>query len=100
MSSGYSDPLIHWYLDMAYDYFAYNITDRCKNYPVNDKLKPGTMYRYSNLNTQILYEIIKKVSSVNGYEFIYENIYKYVAKGNAMWSTDRVKMLKLFVVYF
>ena len=100
MSSGYSDPLIHWYLDMAYDYFAYNITDRCKNYPVNDKLKPGTMYRYSNLNTQILYEIIKKVSSVNGYEFIYENIYKYVAKGNAMWSTDRVNNVKAFCCLF
>ena len=49
---------------MAYDYFTYNITDRCKNYPVNDKLKPGTMYRHSNLKTQILYEIIKKVSGV------------------------------------
>ena len=100
MSSGYADPLIHWYLDMAYDYFAYNITDRCKSYPVNEKLKPGTMYRYSNLNTQILYEIIKKVSGVNGYEFIQENIYKYVAKENAMWSTDRVFNPKAFCCLF
>ena len=37
MSSGYEDPLIHWYIDMAYDYFAYNLTDRCKNYKVNKK---------------------------------------------------------------
>ena len=100
MSSGYSDPLIHWYLDMAFDYFAYNLTDRCKNYPVNDKLIPGTMYRYSNLNTQILSEIIKKVSGVETYKFIQYNLYNYIAKNNAIWSTDRVYNIKAFCCLF
>ena len=100
MSSGYSDPLIHWYLDMAFDYFAYNLTDRCKNYPVNDKLIPGTLYRYSNLNTQILSEIIKKVSGVKTHKFIQYNLYNYIAKNNAIWSTDRVYNIKAFCCLF
>ena len=56
-SSGYA---FHWYIDMAYEYFGYNLTDRRKNYKVNTKIIPGTYYRYFNLNTQILSELLKK----------------------------------------
>jgi len=100
MSSGYADPLIHWYIDMAYDYFGYNLTDRCKNYKVNKKLIPGTYFRYSNLNTQILSEIIKKITGIPAYQFIHDNIYKNVAKSDGLWSTDRVNNIKYFCCLF
>ena len=100
MSSGYADPIINWYLDMGFDYFGYNLTDRCKNYPINEKLKPGTMHRYSNLNTQILSEIIKSITNVEPYEFIQDNIYKFIAKNDGIWSTDRVGNIKAFCCLF
>ena len=100
MSSGYADPLIHWYIDMAYDYFAYNLTDRCKNYKVNEKIIPGTYFRYSNLNTQILSEIIKKITGIPAYQFIHDNIYINIAKFDGLWSTDRVNNVKYFCCLF
>ena len=100
MSSGYADPLIHWYIDMAYDYFGYNLTDRCKNYKVNEKIIPGTYFRYSNLNTQILSEIIKKITGIPAYKFIHDNIYINIAKFDGLWSTDRVNNVKYFCCLF
>jgi len=100
MCTGYDDPLIHWYIDMAFDYFAYNLTDRCKNYKVNKKIIPGTIYRYSNLNTQILFEIIKKITGIPAYKFIEDNIYFNVAKFDGIWSTDRVNNVKSFCCLF
>ena len=100
MSSGYADPLIHWYIDMAYDYFAYNITNRCKNYKVDKNIIPGTYFRYSNLNTQILSEIIKKITGIPTYQFIHDNIYINIAKFDGLWSTDRVKNVKYFCCLF
>ena len=100
MSSGYGDPLLNWYIDMAYDYFGYNLTDRCKNYRINKNIIPGTYYRYSNLNTQILYEIISKITKKPGYKFIQDNIYFNIIKTDNKWSTDRVYNVKSFCCLF
>ena len=96
MSSGFAQPLINWYLDMGFDYFAYNLTDRIYSYRKNTKEKPGKYFRYSNLNTQILSEIIKKVTSMESYKFIEENLYKKIAKNDAIWSMDRTNNIKAF----
>ena len=100
MSSGYADPLIHWYIDMAYDYFAYNLTDRCKNYKVNEKLIPRKYFRYSNLNTQILSEIIRNIKGIPAYQFNHDNIYINIAKFDGLWSTDRLNNVKYFCCLF
>ena len=94
MSSGFSEPFLNFYLDMGFDYFAYNLTSRLYSYKNNQK--PGKFFRYSNLNTQILNEIIKKVTKIETYKFIEENIYKKIAKNDAIWNFDRTGNLKSF----
>ena len=95
MSSGYSLPLIFpKMVDMGLDYFAYNTTDRLINYKVSNN--PGEYFIYKNLNTQVLGLLIEKLSGQKLNEFIYENIYKYIGRENAEWSTDRVGNVKAF----
>ena len=96
MSSGYGNPLINWYYDMGFDYFGYNLTSRCMSYRLNKIDKPGKYFRYSNLNSQILSEIIKKVSKMETYKFIEDNLYKYIAKNDGIWSMDRAGNIKAF----
>ena len=95
MSSGYSLPLdILFMVDMGFDYYAYNLTDRLINYKVS--FKPGEYFIYKNLNTQILGLLIEKISGQKLNEFIYDNIYKYIGRQRAEWSTDRVENVKAF----
>ena len=95
MSSGYSLPLIFPIMvDMGLDYFAYNLTDRLINYKVS--YNPGELFIYKNLNTQILGLLIERISGQKLNEFIYENIYKYIGRETAEWSTDRVGNVKAF----
>ena len=94
MSSGYSIPKIPTIVDMGFDYFAYNLTDRLINYKVG--FNPGEYFLYKNLNTQILGLLIEKVSGQKLNDFIYENIYKYIGREKAIWSTDRCGNTKAF----
>ena len=94
MSSGYSIPKIPFMIDMGFDYFAYNLTDRLINYKVS--YKPGEYFIYKNLNTQILSLLIETITGKKINEFIYENIYKYIGREKAEWSTDRVGNVKAF----
>ena len=94
MSSGYSLPQFSFMIDMGFDYFAYNLTDRLKNYKVS--YNPGEYFMYKNLNTQILGLLIEKVSGKKINDFIYENIYKFIGREKAEWSTDRVGNIKSF----
>ena len=95
MSSGYEIPkYFPMMIDMGFDYFAYNLTDRLKNYKV--AYRPGEYFVYKNLNTQILGLLIETISKQKLNEFIYENIYKYIGRGRAEWSTDRVGNIKAF----
>ena len=99
MSSGYGEPLIlSSMFDMGLDYFAYNLTERLIKYKVS--YNPGEYYIYKNLNTQILGLLIEKISGQKLNEFIYENIYKYIGKEKAEWSTDRVGNIKAFCCLF
>jgi CubicO group peptidase (beta-lactamase class C family) len=98
MSSGYSIPKIPTMVDMGFDYFAYNLTDRLINYKVD--LNPGEYFLYKNLNTQILGLLIEKVSGQKLNDFIYENIYKYIGRDKAIWSTDRCGNIKAFCCLF
>ena len=94
MSSGYSIPKIPFMIDMGFDYFAYNLTDRLINYKVS--YKPGEYFIYKNLNTQILGLLIEKVSGQKLNEFINDNIYKYIGRTKAEWNTDRIGNIKAF----
>ena len=95
MSSGYSVPKIFpKMVDMGIDYFAYNLTERLINYKVD--YEPGELFIYKNLNTQILGLLIEKVSGQKLNEFINDNIYKYIGRQKAEWSTDRVGNIKAF----
>jgi CubicO group peptidase (beta-lactamase class C family) len=95
MSSGYSLPkILPKMADMGLDYFAYNLTDRLINYKVS--YNPGEYFIYKNLNTQILGLLIEKISGQKLNDFINENIYKYVGREKAEWSTDRVGNIKAF----
>ena len=95
MSSGYSLPLIFpKMVDMGLDYFRYNTTDRLINYKVSNIA--GEYFIYKNLNTQVLGLLIETISGQKLNEFIYENIYKYIGRENAEWSTDRVGNVKAF----
>ena len=95
MSSGYSIPKIFpKMVDMGIDYFAYNLTERLINYKVD--YEPGEYFIYKNLNTQILGLLIEKVSGQKLNEFINDNIYKYIGRQKAEWSTDRVGNIKAF----
>ena len=94
MSSGFAEPLLNFYLDMGFDYFGYNLTSRLYSYKKNEK--PGKFFRYSNLNTQILNEIIKKITKIETHKFIEENLYKKIAHNDAIWSCDRSGNLKAF----
>ena len=85
-------------VDMGIDYFSYNLTDRLINYKVG--LNPGEYFLYSNLNTQILGLLIEKLSGQKLNEFIYENIYKYIGREKAIWSTDRCGNIKAFCCLF
>ena len=99
MSSGYSIPRIFpKMVDMGLDYFAYNLTDRLINYKVS--FNPGQYFIYKNLNTQILGLLIEKTSGLKLNDFIYENIYKYIGREKAEWSTDRVGNIKAFCCLF
>lgn len=94
MSSGYEMKKHLFLVDMGFDYFAYNLTDRLINYKV--AYNPGEYFVYKNLNTQILGLLIEKVSKQKLNEFIYDNLYKYVGKEKAEWNTDRVGNAKAF----
>ena len=95
MSSGYSLPkILPKMVDMGLDYFAYNLTDRLINYKVS--YNPGEYFIYKNLNTQILGLLIEKISGQKLNDFINENIYKYIGREKAEWSTDRVGNIKAF----
>ena len=83
---------------MGFDYFSYNLTDRLINYKV--KYNPGEYYAYKNLNTQILGLLIETISKQKLNDFIYENIYKYIGREKAEWSTDRVGNVKAFCCLF
>jgi CubicO group peptidase (beta-lactamase class C family) len=94
MSSGYEMKKHLFLVDMGFDYFAYNLTDRLINYKV--AYNPGEYFVYKNLNTQILGLLIEKVSKQKLNEFIYDNLYKYVGREKAEWNTDRVGNVKAF----
>ena len=94
MSSGYEMKKYLFLVDMGFDYFAYNLTDRLINYKV--AYEPGEYFVYKNLNTQILGLLIEKVSKQKLNEFIYDNLYKYIGREKAEWNTDRVGNVKAF----
>ncbi len=99
MSSGYEMKSKYLFMvDMGFDYFAYNLTDRLINYRVS--YNPGEYFIYKNLNTQVLGLLIEKISKQKLNDFIYENIYKYIGREKAEWSTDRVGNVKAFCCLF
>ena len=95
MSSGYEMKSKYLFMvDMGFDYFAYNLTDRVINYRVS--YNPGEYFIYKNLNTQVLGLLIEKISKQKLNDFIYENIYKYIGREKVEWSTDRAGNVKAF----
>jgi len=96
MSSGLPGVKIHWLLDMGVEYYGYNLTQQVYSLYPDKLIKPGEIFRYKNLNTQMLSLIIEKITKKPIYEFIHENILKYITTNDQEWCLDRVGNAKAF----
>ncbi|KAL7720881.1 Beta-lactamase-related domain-containing protein [Entamoeba marina] len=83
---------------MGLEYFGDNLTSNVLE--MKQEVPQGRLFRYSNLNTQLLGVVLEKATGKHLTQYLQEKLWKYISVQDAEWCLDESGNTKSFCCLF